>query len=257
MSEPDAYLDFAKELALEAGGIMKHYFRSEEIDSTWKEDATPLTAADTSINSLVIERVKANFPDHGVLGEEESYEPERNLIWVVDPIDGTVPFSLGMPISTFALALVDRSDGQPIVAVLYDPFLDELFYAAKGGGTFVNERRLKTSNESALKQNYFAISIGQSELIKKIRKQRANIMYLQSGCYFAARVAAGQLLATIQNRPYAWDIAATALLVQEAGGIVTDYDGQVIRFDQKIEGSIMAANHKIHAKLLKLIKESQ
>jgi fructose-1,6-bisphosphatase/inositol monophosphatase family enzyme len=257
VSKHDQFLDFAKELALEAGGIMKRYFRSEEIGSTWKEDSTPLTVADTTINSLVIERIKAKFPDHGILGEEESFEPERDMVWVVDPIDGTVPFSLGMPMSTFALALLDHEDGQPIVSVLYDPFLEELFYATKGGGAFVNGKKLKTSSETECKQNYFFISIGRIDLIKKLREEGANMLYLQSGCYFAARVAAGQVLAAVQNRPYAWDIATTALIVQEAGGIVSDAEGKKLRFDERVNSSVMAANKTVHAKILDMIKETQ
>ena len=110
-------LDFAKALALEAGEIMRKYFRSDRLGTVQKDDLTPLTVADTAINDLVIERVQHEFPEHGVLGEEASYEPNRQWIWVVDPIDGTSPYSCGIPISTFSLALVNKKDGQPYVSV--------------------------------------------------------------------------------------------------------------------------------------------
>ncbi len=254
MSELDQYLDFAKELALEAGGVMKRYFRSHELGTTWKEDFTPITEADTQINKMVIERVKAEYPDFGILGEEESYKPERDLVWVVDPVDGTVPFAIGVPLSTFSIALVDRSDGQPLVGVIYDPFLDELFYASKGGGCYLNGKRLKTSQATDFKQEYFAISVSRMELINHLREERAHLVYIASGCYFGARVAAGQFLATVHNRDKSWDVAAKALLVAEAGGIVTNYDGEPIRCDENAEGIICAANKTIHAKLMKLIK---
>ncbi|QQS18795.1 hypothetical protein IPL68_01860 [Candidatus Saccharibacteria bacterium] len=134
-------LQFAKSLALEAGAIMRHYFRSDELAITHKQDLTPLTVADTQINALVIERVKKEFPAYGVLGEEASFEPHRELLWVVDPIDGTSPFSCGIPVSTFSIALVHRKDGQPYVSVTYDPYLDELMFATKNGGRSAARRR--------------------------------------------------------------------------------------------------------------------
>jgi myo-inositol-1(or 4)-monophosphatase len=97
-------LRFATDLAQEAGAIMDRYFRAEDIGTELKQDLTPVTVADTTINDLVIDRVQQSYPEHGVLGEENSYEPTRDRIWVVDPIDGTVPFSLGIPTSTFSLA---------------------------------------------------------------------------------------------------------------------------------------------------------
>src|SRR5690606_9265702 len=118
MKSYKAELDFAMEMASDAGKIMKKYFRSEAIDTQWKADHTPLTIADKKINDLLIERVENHYPDHGVIGEESSYMEERDMVWVADPIDGTSPYTLGIPTSTFCLALVDRSDGQPVIAVV-------------------------------------------------------------------------------------------------------------------------------------------
>src|SRR5690606_7148188 len=111
----DEYLAFAKTLATEAGQIMRDHFVLG-IDTEWKQDATPLTIADTSINQLVIDQVKQRFPTHGVLGEEASFGTDREYLWVVDPVDGTMPYSHGIPTSTFSLALVQN--GQPIVAAV-------------------------------------------------------------------------------------------------------------------------------------------
>lgn len=260
-------LDFAKSLALEAGGIMLRYFRAEDIATEWKEDNTPLTIADTTINKLVINQVKAKFPDYGVLGEEESYKPERDTIWVVDPIDGTVPFSLGIPLSTFSIALVRRKDGQPVVAVTYDPWLDELFSATKGGGAFLNDNRLKTSKKDDLLKAYLhmggfsvdtdAASYGSTSAIDAVRKQGAKTISVQSGVYMANRVATGQFSGSIVGHPKAWDVAAIALLVEEAGGVVTDLTGQKRRFDEDGLGAVLAANRKIHDLLMEVVRTSK
>ena len=120
-------LDFAKQLAQDAGEIMRRYFQSDDIGTELKEDNTPLTIADTKINQLAIDRVKQVFPRCGVIGEEDSFETEREELWVVDPIDGTKPYSLGIPVSTFCLAYAVNGDVK--VSVVYDPFQDRLYHA--------------------------------------------------------------------------------------------------------------------------------
>ena len=260
-------LAFAKNLALEAGGIMRQYFKSEELGVDWKEDNTPLTIADTTINKLVIEQVKAAFPKHGILGEEENYKPERENIWVVDPIDGTVPFSLGMPVSTFLLALVSRKDGQPVVAVTYDPFLEELFHATKGGGAFVNDQPIKTSQAQDLTNGYVFLGLSSlrvesgnyspSRALLDLQARGAKVFNIQSGAYFHNRIAAGQLVGAIVTKiGGAWDVAATALIVQEAGGVVTDLIGERRRFDELGVGCIFAANQAIFDQLMEVARVS-
>lgn len=258
-------LDFAKDLAIEAGKIMRRYFRAEDIGTEWKDDNTPLTIADTSINKLVIEKVKAAFPDQGVLGEEESYKPERETIWVVDPIDGTKPFSLGIPVSTFLLALVSRADGQPVLGVIYDPYLEHLYTAVKGQGAFLNGRRLKTSSARSFTNGYAtvygfkplknnSIDYSAGKVIDGLLAKKASVINISSGAYTAAKIASGEFLTVIEMLGKPWDSAAVALLVQEAGGLVTDFVGQPRRFDEVGFGSVMAANPAILKQVLALIK---
>lgn len=133
------YLEFAKKLAYEAGDIMREYFQTT--DMVWKSDNTPVTQADTEINSRVIERIAAAYPEHSVIGEEESAVREgARYTWACDPVDGTMPYSHGLPISTFSLALCE--DGKPVVGVVYDPFMDRLFWASVGGGAFCNDEAI-------------------------------------------------------------------------------------------------------------------
>lgn len=132
------YKDVAIELAKSAGDTMRHHF-TIGMKITWKADKTPVTIADTKINALVIKVIKDTFPTHGVLGEEASdYEVGDKYLWVCDPIDGTIPYSHGIPTSVFSLALV--KDGEPILGVVYDPFMERMFFAQKGEGAFMNEQ---------------------------------------------------------------------------------------------------------------------
>jgi len=257
-------MDFAKGLAGDAGKIMRRYFRAEDIRTEWKEDNTPLTIADTKINDMVIQRVKETFPAHGVIGEETSFEIKRDLVWVVDPIDGTKPFSLGMPISTFLLALVDRTDGQPLLGVVYDPYLDHLYTAIKGGGAYLNGKRLKTSKATSFSKGYTTlygttVKIGTinyqaGRILDDLYSRGASVLNLSSGAYTGVKVASGEFLAVVEAGGKPWDSAAPCLLVQEAGGVVTDLEGKQRRFDEDGLGSILAANQTLLLEMLDIVK---
>lgn len=257
-------LQFAQKLAKEAGKIMNRYFRAEDIGTTWKKDKTPVTVADTAINRLVIEEVKKHFPTHGVLGEEESYEAERDFIWVVDPIDGTVPFSLGMPVSMFLMALVDRSDGQPVVGLAYDPFLDHMYTAVKGQGSHLNGRPISASKASDISDSYFNVAYTPAkvkgvdyqplEIVRKLREINSKSLNFVCGSYLSCKIATGEFKGFVSGICFAWDCAATALIVQEAGGAVSDIAGGKRRFDETGSGLILAANPTVLKELLEIVK---
>lgn len=259
-------LDFAKDLAGEAGKIMRRYFRAEDIGSEWKADDTPITVADTKVNDMVITRVKRAYRDRAVIGEEASHDQAGDLAWVVDPIDGTVPFSLGIPISTFSLALVERKDGQPLVGVIYDPYLDHMYTAVKGGGAFLNDTRLKVSKATTLPRNYVSIIGGsgkggtagynRGQCLDIIYKQGAKCFGIQTEAYFASKVATGELVGSIFGYGAPWDVAAASLLVREAGGVVTDLFGNDRRYDEFADGCVLAANKAIQSKLLEAVRKS-
>lgn len=264
----DKELAFAKELAHDSGKIMRCYFRAEDIGIEWKKDNSPVTTADIQINNLVIEKVKASFPEHGVLGEEASFEPQRELLWVLDPIDGTAPFSLGIPVSTFSIALVDRNDdGQPVVAVAYDPYLEQLYIATKGDGAFLNGRRLKTSTNKSLFKSYVtlygppvksgSLNYWPGQTLDQLRAKGAHTLNFSSGVYTGAKIASGEFAALVMGNGSPWDTAAICLLVEEAGGIVTDLEGNKRRFDEFGLGCILAANQTILTAMLEIVKNSK
>jgi myo-inositol-1(or 4)-monophosphatase len=265
----NSYLEFAKDLAGQAGSIMERYFKAEDIGTILKEDATPLTVADTAINDLVIEEVKKRYLEHGVIGEEASYMPERDFVWVVDPIDGTIPFSLAMPLSTFSLGLVSRKDGQPLVGVIFDPFLKHLYWSVQGQGAFLNETKINTSNQETLDNSYVSIlgtfggdsktpgtKLLSGSYITAMEGKGSKHFSLLSQAYSAARVASGELAGSIFAYGSPWDSAAAALIVSEAGGIVTDLKGKVRRYDKFENGCLLSANQAIHKQLLEVVSNA-
>lgn len=254
----DRELEFAKTLAKDAGVIMKQYF-GLSLAYEWKADQTPVTKADTEINSLVIQKIQEAFPGDGVYGEEESYETSSNRLWVCDPVDGTMPFSHGLQISTFSLALV--IDGNPIVGVIYDPFTDRLFHATKNGGAFCNNDAIHVSNQPL--QNALidvegfpakgskAVTSYDITICKTIEVLGANTTHLWSAIIAFALVASGQYSASLFNVRNIHDVAAAKVIVEEAGGKVTDLFGHDQRYDQPTNGFI-ASNGIVHDDLVRL-----
>ncbi|MEI7477293.1 MAG: inositol monophosphatase family protein [bacterium] len=119
-----SYLDFAKEFMKQAGVIFKKYSRANK-NTQYKEDTTPVTMADLEINDLLIAMVQKYFPDHAVMGEEASDIKEAEYVWVCDPVDGTVPYSRNLSISTICLSLL--KNGISMLGVIYDP-IGEILY---------------------------------------------------------------------------------------------------------------------------------
>src|SRR3989338_869121 len=138
----EQYLEFAKKLAKEAEEIALKYFSFED-ENTWKEDNAPLTKADTEINDLVIKRINETYPEHSIYGEEKSEIKENSkYIWVCDPIDGTMAFSCGLPTFVFSLALVYRSNGLPVLGILNDHVMKNMYWAYKGNGAYRNGKKI-------------------------------------------------------------------------------------------------------------------
>lgn len=157
------YLEFAKKFALEAGEIMRQNFKLG-MQKEWKQDKTPVTVTDETINQKLIDEVKKKYPTFAVKGEEQDYEVQgAELTWVCDPVDGTFPFSSGIPIATFSLALVGAS-GKPQLGVVYDPFSDRLSYATVGGGVFLNSQPIKVSEKDTLDGTILDIDVWANRL---------------------------------------------------------------------------------------------
>ena len=247
------YRKFAIDLAKEAGKIISRNFKFG-MKKQWKADHTPVTKTDIAINKLVIAKVKKYFPTHGVLGEEESYHSEGKVyLWVCDPVDGTVPFSHGFPTCVFSLALV--KNGEPILGVVNDPFLNRLVVAEKGKGAFLNGKRTGVSKTKELKRSVVAISGKQPGLMKHLNNRYSvKIINLYSYVYQALLVATGEIVASFYTYTKAHDGAAAKIIVEEAGGRATDLSGKDQRYDQNINGQLVS-NGVLHKQLIRLAQQ--
>lgn len=255
----EQYLEFAKSVAAEAGEIMRRYY-GQSPASEIKEDNTIVTIADKEINWMVIERVQAAYPDHAVDGEEESHSKDSKHLWVCDPIDGTNPFAFTMAVSVFSLAYV--YDGEPFVGVVYDPFSDRLFWAAKGAGAYINGDRTYVSKSgfgSQSRLNYDQWASAEYDVLTPLSKLAAEtdtyMLSPGSATHMAVLVAQGDFVASVFPGVAGKhvDMAAAKVIVEEAGGKVTDIFGNEQRYDGDINGAIVS-NGVVHDELVRILK---
>ena len=254
----EEYLELAKNIAYQAGKIMMKYFNQNN-DANYKEDKTVVTLADTEINSYLIEKVKEQYPTHAVDGEEEQ-SGESNFVWVCDPVDGTAMYARHVPVAVFSLALV--IDGVPHIGVVYDPFTDSLYTAIKGKGAYRNDVKISVNNYTLddirtichcdmwSKSEYNVCKVFE-ELRKETRINDIGSI-ARAGCL----VATGDYSLTIftGTEHKHCDIAAVKVIVEEAGGKVTDLFGNEQRYDQSIKGALIS-NGMVHNKVVEIIKQ--
>lgn len=254
-------LEFAKNLADEAGVIMLQHFQvGVANEAKALEGNTPVTIADTAINSMVIEAIKKQYPEHAIIGEEESHVQDKaEYTWVCDPIDGTIPYVMGVPTNVFSLAMVD-SEGSPVVAVVYDPYMNRKYWATKDGGAFMNDAPIHVNAIGDMSEAYIGTSGSRSNTVKAVEFKAAVIkgayrpVMLNCAIYEAMLVATGQMAATVYLGFGAHDVATSKLIVEEAGGKVTNVFGEEQRYDQDVKG-VIVSNGAIHDTLVKLADE--
>jgi myo-inositol-1(or 4)-monophosphatase len=252
----DNLLNETIEITLAAGAAIMGYYRDRNSFSvTDKAPDNPLTDADLAADRLLRQRLLALLPEAGWLSEETVDQPDRldkELVWVVDPLDGTKEFVLGIPEFTVSVALVER--GKPLLAVIYNPPTGELYHAYRGQGLTFNGRAQGTSPRRELAGA--AIDASRSERKRgefEPFEEALAIRTVGSIAYKLARVAAGQADATWSRGPKnEWDICAGALLVQEGGGRCVDLEDRPFTFNRpwpKVNG-IIADNGHLHGQVL-------
>jgi myo-inositol-1(or 4)-monophosphatase len=242
-----------------AGEAIMRFYQSQ-YTVTDKAPDNPVTDADLAADTLLHERLLALLPEAGWLSEETADNPtrlERQLLWVVDPLDGTKEFVMGIPEFSVSVALVDS--GEPVLAAIFNPATEELFAASRGQGATYNSGPVSVSNRPALagaRVDASRSEIRRGEFAPFEGLVELNIM--GSIAYKLARVAAGQADATWSRGPkHEWDICAGTLLVLEAGGRCVDLDGAPIRFNKsfpKVNG-IIADNGLLHDGILRAVTE--
>jgi fructose-1,6-bisphosphatase/inositol monophosphatase family enzyme len=259
-TEQEEYLNFAQELARVAGTVMRKYY-GKRPDERLKSDNTIVTIADEEINQMVIDRVAERYPEHAVHGEESSSENNSDYVWVCDPIDGTNPFSMEVPVSVFSLALV--VDGTPQVGVIYAPFSEHMYTASKGGGSYLNNEPIhvrETGFDVKARMNVDWWVDAKYDVMTPMHRlaydKNVYILCPGSTTHAGALVARGEFVASIfpGTKGKNVDIAAAKVIVEEAGGKVTDFFGNEQRYDEDLNGAVLS-NGIVHDEIIKYLTE--
>lgn len=254
----EEYLEFAKDIAHEAGKIMLKYFNMEN-GASYKGDRTIVTLADKEINSYLISRVKEKYPNHSVDGEEEKFG-DGEYVWVCDPVDGTAMYARHIPVAVFSLALV--IDGKPVVGVVYDVFTNNLYSAILGKGAYKNDEKISVNDyllEDMRSVAHFDMwPTAEYNVCNVIQELGKKIYFVGIGSVIRACmcVASGEFNLAIFPGTVGknCDIAAAKVIVEEAGGKVTDFFGNEQRYDKSINGAIIS-NGVVHDEVIEQIKK--
>ena len=253
------YLEFAKEIALYAGKIMLEFY-NDNIDLNYKEDKTVVTLVDKKINSYLIEKVKEKYQNHSVIGEEESLKKDSEYVWVCDPLDGTGMYVNHIPVFVFSLALVHN--GEPIVGVIYNANEDKMYSAIKGEGAYCNNVKIHVNDKDLGDLGYRAnIEIFNNNIIDEVSlikelKASSKISSIGSVARSCMAIATGDFSCDIfpGTSHGNCDLAASYIIVTEAGGKVTNIYGEEQRYDSDIKGAIIT-NGISHEKILQKVRK--
>ena len=250
-----AYLHTAVKAARKAGDISRSYYAGN-FTVTTKEDRTPVTQADVECEQAIREIILAEFPDHGFYGEETGRTQEdADYLWLVDPIDGTKGFVRQYPFFSTQIALMHN--GEIILGVSSGTMMDELAWAEKGQGAWLNGKPLKISRiddprraaVSTGNLKSLAGSEGWARLGEVV--EHADRIRGYGDFYHYHLLAAGKIEAVIESDVNILDIAALSVIVTEAGGVFTNLNGERVDLDIR---SVLAANPSLHAKYLERLR---
>ena len=250
-------LNMAIKAAHEAGDIIaRSADRIDQLQIENKDKNDFVTEIDRAAEDTIIGILKKAYPDHAFLGEESgrhegSGDKPNQYEWIIDPLDGTTNFLYGIP--HFAVSIALKKDGKLDQAVIYDPMKDDLFYASRGGGAFLNKRRMRVSKRLSLSGALLTTGVpyrpDQDDLIdpyfqtmKALIVDTAGVRRPGAASLDLAYVAAGRYDGFWEFGLHEWDIAAGCLLVQEAGGLVGDLQGGATHLKS---GDIVAASPKV------------
>ena len=256
MSEPVDHFEFVpqmSEIAREAGSLLMEYFR-RRVKIEYKGDADLVTEADRASEKLILERIRAHWPSHDVIGEEGArVETGGDYRWYVDPLDGTTNFAHAFPVFCVSLGLAFK--GERKAAVLYDPTRDELFAAERGKGARLNGAPIAVSKTAKLSQCLVATGFPSHKRHKnpnihfyhQLTLRTHGVRRAGSAALDLASVACGRFDGFWEFNLNAWDTAAGILIVEEAGGKVSGFRGEALAVTDR---DVVATNGVIHADLL-------
>src|SRR6266478_4721369 len=252
-SNHDSFVPAMAEIAREAGALLMEYFH-QHVKVEYKGDADLVTIADRKSEILIRERIKKNWPVHDVLGEEQGLvNTGSDYRWYVDPLDGTTNFAHGFPVFSVSMALEHK--GRLIAGVIYDPTRDELFSAEPGRGAHLNGESIRVSQIANLAESLVSTGFPSHKRHKnpnihfyhQITLHTHGVRRAGSAALDLCNVACGRFDGFWEFNLNPWDTAAGVLIVQEAGGRVTNFSGGPFRLDSR---ETLASNGLVHDALI-------
>ncbi len=248
------YVPKVEAIAREAGALLLRYFRAR-VAIEYKGDVDLVTVADRASEKLIVERVRATWPDHDIVGEEGTRDDRgSDFRWYIDPLDGTTNFAHGYPVFCVSMGLEHR--GEMLAGILYDPTRDELFAAEKGKGAYLNGAPIRVSATKRLYESLLATGFPSHKRHKnpnihfyhQITLHSHGVRRAGSAALDLANVACGRYDGFWEFNLNPWDTSAGTLLVSEAGGRVTRYDGSPWLMNSK---ETLASNGLLHEELMR------
>lgn len=257
----------ASKIAVEAGLLVRGFYE-RGVETEYKGEVDLVTEADRSSERLIQDRLLAVFPEHGIYGEEGARDRmDREYRWYIDPLDGTTNFAHRFPVFCVSMGLerrppgsVEGEDGEMVAAIIYDPMRDELFVAEKGRGAYLNGTRMRASQVPELAEGLLATGFPSRKrhdnpnihFYHQITLRSHGVRRAGSAALDLAYTACGRFDGYWEFNLNPWDTSAGSLLVSEAGGAITRFDGSPFRLDSR---EILATNGLIHAEIIHLFKE--
>ena len=224
--------------------LIRDFGELENLQVSIKGPSDFVTSADKKVEKILIEELLKNKKKFSLLTEESGFieNDDNENVWIIDPIDGTTNFLHGIP--HFAISIALKSHNEIITGLVFDPIKNEMFYAEKNNGTFLNNKRIRVSSKKKIEQCLFAYNGS--------KYQNLNLMTRKSGsaALDLAYVASGRYDGYFQNNLNIWDVAGGIILVKEAGGIVNNFD-----LSQKENIEIFASSSNINQKMLEKLNK--
>ena len=248
--------DFAKDIALAAGKIVKNYYgKAKSFDKSGSMNF--VTEADLAADKFIKDAIKKQFPTHQILSEEDEIHELKNVsdLWILDPLDGTTNFKYQIPF--FAVSIAYLKNGKVFSGAVYDPVYEELFWAERDKGAYLNQKKLLIDNSISLNKTVIGTD-GSYEtgtfneklnILEKLNKYTGTVRILGSAVLDMTYVAVGRINLYFHDSLEAWDMAAASLIVEEAGGIVKQVNGKPLDLFEK---NAVATSPKLLKEFLKL-----
>jgi myo-inositol-1(or 4)-monophosphatase len=238
--------------------LLKQFAKVSRATIKTKSKHEIVTPADLASEKIILNLIKKNFPNHAILSEEAGLNDQKSdYLWIIDPLDGTTNFAMGNPLFSISIALAKNDD--IILGLVYNPYLNDLYIAEKGHPAYLNNKKIHVSSENKISHSFLTFCHGNDEasvkrainIYNKFKLEGRDIRQIGSAAMECAWVARGKTEAIIIPGVNSWDVAAGALLVRQAGGIVTDLLGH----DWTLKSTgIIASNFRLNDELIRLVK---